>query len=137
MQRHASYTVLEKHLQQYPRTAGSLLQTYNDLTLSQKWTEVRVIELHDCGRAAIEGYRPIAITSNQSTSTPEEADEGKEEDEKDIVVACSLAETLSAGWISKIFVSLPTIETFYLAICSEDSSTVYYKISKGMVKPPL
>lgn len=26
-------------------------------------------------------------------------------------------------------------EALFVAICSEDSSTVYYKISKGMIKP--
>lgn len=39
--------------------------------------------------------------------------------------------------LENAFVSLDNPPEVYLAITSEDSSIVYYKISRGIVKPPL
>jgi tRNA-splicing endonuclease subunit Sen15, fungi type len=120
MDAHPSSAVLAPLLQKYPRVAGSLFQTYNDLVHAQQWTAVETIDLAPCSRGALKGYRPNAAN-----------------DDLLFVVPCSLAETLSAAWIRAAFSGLGSPELLYLAIASEDSSVVYYKISQGIVKPPL
>jgi tRNA-splicing endonuclease subunit Sen15 len=120
MDRHPSYALLKPHLSAHPRTAGALFQTYNDITLAQRWTDVRVLDLPGAaGRAGLVGRRPDAETDAY-------------------VVPCALAETLSPAWIRAVFDALPPgVEAFFLAIVAEDSSVVYYKLSKGIAKPPL
>jgi tRNA-splicing endonuclease subunit Sen15, fungi type len=122
MNKHPSYEKLAPLLQKYPRSAGPLFQTYNDLVHAQNWTEVEVIDLESCSRAAMKGIRP---------NTQEE------DTEQSFVVPCALSETLSAEWIRAAFDGLDNPNHLYLAITSEDASLVYYKISRGIVKPPL
>ena len=71
----------------------------------------------------------------------------------DFVVPCNMAEMLSMSWCDKllviccyadascrvknVFADLENPPAVYLAICTEDSSLVYYKISSGFIKPPL
>ncbi|KII90652.1 hypothetical protein PLICRDRAFT_107005, partial [Plicaturopsis crispa FD-325 SS-3] len=112
------YPLLSSLLSKYPRTAGSLFQTYNDLLLAQQWTEVEVVDLQSCQRGAIKGKRPNT-------------------DIQLAVVPCSLAESLSLEWMQNAFGGLGKPAYVYLAITSDDASIVYYKISRGMVKPPV
>ncbi|KAJ7909695.1 hypothetical protein B0H13DRAFT_1616314, partial [Mycena leptocephala] len=51
------------------------------------------------------------------------------------VVPCSLAETLSFAWLKTAFAQLSDPPEIYLAITSDDVSIVYYKISRGIIKP--
>lgn len=73
-----------------------------------------------------------------------------------VVVPCTLSENLSIEWyarnrsqtkstswnlacnrINTVFDTVvPPPTEIYLGIVSDDSSIVYYKLSKGMVKPP-
>ncbi|KAG8986515.1 hypothetical protein FRB90_003955 [Tulasnella sp. 427] len=111
----------------YPKHAGSLFQTYNDLTLAQKWTNVSIVDIPALKRAAIRGDIPAPPEALGQDSSPQSR----------IVVPCSLSEDLSIEWINTVFenVSPPPGEV-YMGIVSDDSSIVYYKLSKGMVKPP-
>ncbi|KAM5539021.1 hypothetical protein V8D89_007244 [Ganoderma adspersum] len=118
MDKHPSYEELSPFLTKYPKAAGSLFQTYNDLKLAQQWTDLELIELPGCSRSAIRGRRP------QSGDLLH-------------VVPCSLSESLSTNWIRTTFRELQGPPHVYLAINTEDSSIVYYKISPGIVKPPL
>jgi len=74
-----------------------------------------------------------------------------------VVVPCSLSESISTSWyvvcgsahavstrvqrvrrLHSAFTSLePSPTEIYVAITTEDTSTVYYKISQGIVKPPV
>ncbi|KAI9570259.1 tRNA intron endonuclease [Boletus coccyginus] len=126
MQSHPSYSRLAELMSSYPKSAGALFQTFNDVTLAQKWADIEVLELPKCGRAAIKGFRP-SLTAGEPPSTC-------------VVVPCGLAESLSTSWIRDAFAALDTQladapETLFVAICSDDSSIVYYKISKGIRKP--
>jgi tRNA-splicing endonuclease subunit Sen15 len=136
MEAHPSHPTLVPYLQKYARVAGALWQTFNDIALAQSWDDVALHDLPGCSRAAISGYRPApAISSAAGTAAFKRA-----EDEKAprlFVVPCSLAESLSASWIRAAFDELGTPPSFYLAICAEDSSVVYYKLNRGIVKPPL
>ncbi|KIL00201.1 hypothetical protein PAXRUDRAFT_821901 [Paxillus rubicundulus Ve08.2h10] len=125
MQAHPSHAHLSQLISKYPKAAGAFFQTYNDLTLAQKWTDIAVIDVPECGRAAIKGLRPPLTTEEHHSVC--------------VVVPCSLAESLSTSWIRHVFARLGTDapEAMFVAICAEDSSIVYYKISKGIVKPPL
>ncbi|KAN0118654.1 hypothetical protein V8E52_005077 [Russula decolorans] len=51
------------------------------------------------------------------------------------VVPCSLVETISMSWLKSAFSELDNPGEVLLAICAEDSSTVYYKLSAGINKP--
>ncbi|KDQ25679.1 hypothetical protein PLEOSDRAFT_1046111, partial [Pleurotus ostreatus PC15] len=101
----------------YPRTTGSLFLVYNDIVYSQLWTDVQVLDLEPCTRAAIRGCRRLNAIAN--------------------IVPCTLSELVSLQWLDNAFVSLDDPPEVYLAITSDDSSIVYYKISRGIVKPPL
>ncbi|KAI0670519.1 tRNA intron endonuclease [Trametes maxima] len=118
MERHPSYQILSASLSKYPKAAGALFQTYNDLKLAQQWSDLEVIEVPGCSRYALRGRRPNTdVVLN--------------------VVPCSLSESLSTDWIRTTFRELNSPAHVYLAINTEDSSIVYYKISPGIVKPPL
>ncbi|KIK47092.1 hypothetical protein CY34DRAFT_319389 [Suillus luteus UH-Slu-Lm8-n1] len=124
MQNHPSYPVLSQLLAKYPATGGALFQVYNDLTLAQRWTDVEVLDLPACKRAAIKGQRPTTDTDRGPSIC--------------VVVPCSLSESISTSWLRAAFTSLdPLPSEIYVAITSEDTSTVYYKISQGIVKPPV
>jgi tRNA-splicing endonuclease subunit Sen15 len=126
MDTHPSVKVLADQLGTYPHTAGALLQTYNDISLAQRWKSVHTHALPQCQRFAVIGDRPYTGAGGQTLW------------EHTSVVPCTLAEVLSASWLRNVFTELPEgAEAFYLAITSEDSSVVYYKISRGIVKPAL
>jgi len=118
MEAHPSYKTLAPILQKYPRTAGGLFQAYNDVVFAQQWTDVEVIELEPCGRAAIKGRKPNTELNLH-------------------VVPCTLSETISFAWLRDAFTLLSNPGELYLAITSEDASIVYYKISRGIVKPAI
>jgi len=105
--------------QKYPRQAGSFFQAISDLKFSQKWLEVEAVDLEKAGRIVISGRKDA-------------------QEPLRIVAPCSLSESLSIQWLNAIFdeVSPPPTE-IYLGITSEDSSIVYYRLSKGIVKPPI
>lgn len=125
MQTHPSYPELTRYLSKYPSSAGALFQTFNDVTLAQKWSDVELIDLSDCQRAAIKGLRPSTDSGEPPTAC--------------VVLPCALAEPISTSHFGAAFTSLGerAPKELYLAICAEDSSIVYYKISKGIVKPSI
>ncbi|PPQ68371.1 hypothetical protein CVT24_004792 [Panaeolus cyanescens] len=125
MERHPSYPVLAPYIVKYPRAAGSLFQAYNDIVYAQEWTDVKLIDLEACGRAAVSGKK-------------------QDTDKTLYVVPCSLQESLSFSWVQDAFTVLfpPSSQDssdempfLYLGITSPDSSLVYYKLSQGIVKP--
>ncbi|KAI0781079.1 tRNA intron endonuclease [Trametes elegans] len=118
MEKHPSYEVLSSYLPIYPKAAGALFQTYNDLKYAQQWSDLELVELPGCARCGLKGRRP-------------------QTDEVLSIVPCSLSESLSTDWIRTTFRELGAPPHVYLAINTEDSSIVYYKISPGIVKPPL
>ncbi|KDQ20953.1 hypothetical protein BOTBODRAFT_183642 [Botryobasidium botryosum FD-172 SS1] len=119
MENHPTYKDLAPICQKYPRAAGCFFQAYNDILFSQQWEDVQIIDVEATKRGVITGRKP----NTEKSLT---------------VVPCALAESLSTSWLRSIFDNLaPSPEEIYLAITSEDSSIVYYKISKGIVKPPI
>ncbi|EKM51852.1 uncharacterized protein PHACADRAFT_199356 [Phanerochaete carnosa HHB-10118-sp] len=118
MEGHPSYQELSGIAQKYPQTAGSLFQTYNDLKLAQQWEDLEVLDVPACARGAFKGRRPKT-------------------DNTLYVVPCSLAESLSIEWFHQAFSDLGRPPHIYLAICAEDSNIVYYKLSPGIIKPPV
>ncbi|KAH9959802.1 tRNA intron endonuclease [Russula dissimulans] len=116
---HPTYTLLSAVIKRYPHVASAVFQTYNDLLLAQQWNELEVVDLPKCGRCGFRGRRP----ENTDTRTS--------------VVPCLLVETLSMNWLKSAFSELDNPGEVFLAICAEDSSIVYYKLSKGINKPPI
>jgi len=82
------------------------------------WTDIVAIDLPSAGRMAFRGKRPTS--------------EGFS-----IAVPCNLNESLSPEWLSFAFKDLISEEVFYLSISDNESTIVYYKISKGLLKPQL
>ncbi|KIK53260.1 hypothetical protein GYMLUDRAFT_49426 [Collybiopsis luxurians FD-317 M1] len=121
MEIHPSYPVLASLVEKYPAYRGSLFQTYNDILLAQQWRDVGVLDLGDvCRRGAIQGRRPKTAANADALLH---------------IVPCSLAESISLAWINDVFVALGDPPSIYLAVASDDSSIVYYKLSSGIVKP--
>ncbi|PFH51246.1 hypothetical protein AMATHDRAFT_75093 [Amanita thiersii Skay4041] len=118
MEDHPSYPVLLPYFSKYPRAAGSLFQAYTDIVYSQQWLDTEVVDLERCGRAAIKGRR-------------------KNEETFSYVVPCALMENISFGWLKTALADLSSPPAIYLAITTDDSSIVYYKISDGIVKPTM
>ncbi|TFK52347.1 hypothetical protein OE88DRAFT_1657557 [Heliocybe sulcata] len=118
MDQHPSYAILSPFISKYPRAAGSSFQAYNDLLYAQQWRDLEVIDLPKCSRCGFRGRKP---DTNAILS----------------VVPCSLSESLSLSWIHAAFEEFGGPQEVYIAITVEDSSIVYYKISQGIVKPPL
>ncbi|KAH7884296.1 Sen15 protein-domain-containing protein [Phlebopus sp. FC_14] len=133
MQAHPSYRdpQLSHLLTKYPTSSHSLFQTYNDVTFSQKWTQVETVDIPELQRGVIRGFSPSH--SSDTPTTPS------------LVLPCSLSESLTTSLFKNAFSTLRTAagngkaepEALFLAICAEDSSIVYYKISNGIVKPPV
>jgi len=119
MENHVSYPALASLAKSYPRAANSLFATYNDLLHAQRWEDLTVLDLPACTRGALSGRRP-----NSEPTTL-------------YVLPCSMSESLSTSWLTDAFKALNDPEGIYLAISTEDSSIVYYKISRGFVKPAL
>ncbi|KIY44994.1 hypothetical protein FISHEDRAFT_67240 [Fistulina hepatica ATCC 64428] len=118
MESHASFQALASYLKKYARSSDSLFQTYNDLLYTQKWLDLEVIDFPVCSRCIIKGRNPVTKSIMH-------------------VMPCSLAEVVSYSWIKDAFPALGNPEEIYLAITDDDSSLVYYKISQGIVKPPM
>jgi len=103
----------------YPRHAQSLFQVYNDILYAQQWREVAVENLALLSRAIIKGKKT-------------------EQEDQRIVIPCSLADQLSIDWLNAVFSSqTPVPDQIWIGIVADDSSLVYYKLSRGMVKPPM
>ncbi|KIY69261.1 hypothetical protein CYLTODRAFT_372999 [Cylindrobasidium torrendii FP15055 ss-10] len=117
---HPSAEILAPLLSKYPATSSSLFQVYNDVRYAQSWTDVQVVDLGE--RGAVKGKR---------------SDTDEDEPETSYVVPCRISETISFSWIQEAFSALDGPEAVYLGITADDSSVVYYKLSKGIVKPPL
>ncbi|KAF9025057.1 hypothetical protein BDZ89DRAFT_1092682 [Hymenopellis radicata] len=115
---HPSNEALDALITKYPETSGCLFQVYNDILYAQSWTDVRVVDLGLLLRGAVKGRR------DTDTDTV-------------YVVPCALAESLSYAWLQNAFKALEDPAEIYLGISADDSSIVYYKLSAGIVKPPV
>lgn len=109
---------------------------------AQEWAEMGVIDLgEDISRVAIYGRRKRGLEEG-----------GGFQDATSYAVPCSLSEVLSfEKWVSLLTLRVDDsrcirlhsafgrlkAKEFYLAVTSEDASIVYYKLSDGIVKPPV
>ncbi|KAF8527424.1 tRNA intron endonuclease, partial [Hysterangium stoloniferum] len=110
------YFKISSLTKKYPHLSGALFQTFNDLLLAQRWYDLEIRETLTAKHVIIEGKRPETHLTH-------------------IVVPCHLSDSLSMKWLTSIFEDLNDVPELYLAIISEDSSIVYYRISSGIVKP--
>ncbi|KAF8531260.1 tRNA intron endonuclease [Gautieria morchelliformis] len=117
MDSHPSHSTLLPHITKYPHLAGCVFQVYNDILHAQRWEDLETLALPTCGRIVLKGTRPETKTVH-------------------IIMPCNLTESLSLNWLSSVFGELVETSEIYLAIVSDDSSIVYYRVSKGIVKPP-
>jgi len=119
MDSHPSYGALEAICAKYPKHSQSLFQTYNDILYTQQWVDVQIDDVPLAQRAVISGRR-------------------NHDEPLRVVAPCSLTENLSIEWLNKIFDNhSPPPSEVWIGIVGDDSSLVYYKLSKGIVKPPM
>jgi len=119
MEAHPNYEVVRAMCTKYPKLAQCVFQTYSDIMFVQQWADVNVVEIPELSRPVITGRNA--------------ADEHTR-----IVVPCSLSENLSIEWLNDVFRNCsPTPNEIWIGIVGDDSSMVYYKLSKGIVKPPM
>ncbi|PVF92793.1 hypothetical protein CPB86DRAFT_716840, partial [Serendipita vermifera] len=127
----------------YPKYSGTLIQTHSDLAFSQRWRNVIAVDLHVAKRPALLGVR------NE-----------EESDVASIVVPFQPTEAVTMVLIQDIFNSMdPKIlklreddlgywsseateiawhdTHFYVAVIAPDSSQVYYKVGRGIIKPQM
>jgi len=103
----------------YPKHSQSLFQTYNDILYTQQWVDVTVSDVALAQRAVISGRKST-------------------DDALKVVAPCSLSENLSIEWLNTIFNNhIPSPNEIWVGIVGDDSSLVYYQLSKGIVKPPM
>ncbi|KAF8901545.1 tRNA intron endonuclease [Mucidula mucida] len=117
---HPSNEALDALITKYPETSGCLFQVYNDILYAQSWTDVNVVDLGlvlDFPRGAVKGRRDAGTLV--------------------YVVPCALTEFLTYAWLQNAFRALENPSEIYLGISADDSSIVYYKLSAGIVKPPV
>jgi len=119
MEQHPSFPSLQCLLEKYPKQSQSLFQVYSDIMYAQQWVEVEAKDITEVGRAVISGKKSADGISR-------------------VIVPCSLTETFTIDWLKQIYTHYtPPITEFWLAIVSDDSSLVYYKMSRGIIKPPM
>ncbi|PWN20326.1 hypothetical protein BCV69DRAFT_312922 [Microstroma glucosiphilum] len=136
---HSSYEPLKEIMALYPRQSGPIFHSYTDLTHAARWEEMTAVDLgkekqtrlqrvSGSGWAGLIGRRPG----------------GKK---LEAVIPCHIADTLSTSFFDGIYSALATLssseerfeeletEHILLAVLSPDSTVVYYKLAKGLVKP--
>ena len=85
MDTHPTFAALAPFLPRYsPAVQGAAFQAYNDLLLSQRWADLRVVDLPASARCAFEG-----VPTNAADSA--------------IVVPCALSENISLDWLNAAF----------------------------------
>ncbi|CCA67308.1 hypothetical protein PIIN_11831 [Serendipita indica DSM 11827] len=149
------YSDLNILCRKYPLHAGLLMQVYQDLLLSQRWTDIMCLDIHTLARPALMA-RGHAV--GVDLILEEKARTGNEiPGSVSIVVPYAVDEQLDLNEIRLSFDSTAqmlrncTIDSnqdghngrnsqhhkayIFMAVVTSDSSQVYYKISDGIVKP--
>jgi hypothetical protein len=112
--------VFRKIIRDRPRTAGSLFETHNDLTLAKRWMDVRVMNLPaNCGLTVTElGLPNIGLLHFRITPLHSR----NQRRSRDGLCGHLL---IIRDTVDRLFKQyLPRTAAFYLAIRAEDSSTV-------------
>jgi len=107
----------------YPAKRGVIGQVYNDLAHAQKWKDLDVVDLPLVNRCGFTGSHPMRENGQQDCT----------------VVPCSIAEDISVIWLQRAFQSIKNGKgkSIYIAVVDSDSTVVYYKISQGLISPPI
>lgn len=122
-ERHAAYAVVEPLCAKYPAQAGALFQTYVDLKYAARW---RALDVHDTASFGKPGWAILVGEAPDTNQT------------RQVVVPLLLEQTVDTHMFTELFAHLPpdaVTSHILLAMMSNDSTVVYYKLSQGMVKP--
>ncbi|CAO1620647.1 unnamed protein product [Sympodiomycopsis kandeliae] len=137
LQTHPCYPDVRELCHQYPQQAGPLFHSYVDLTNVANWSGVSTVDL-----------KPSTETSIPSNGIGSGwgALQGKRPDGKrhEIVIPCHVTDNMCTAFFDTIFASIDSIDShqqqieaghILLAILSSDSTVVYYKLARGLIKP--
>lgn len=123
----------------YPRQSGPVFHSYTDLTHAARWETLTAVDLGAQKQARLEkvsGSGWAGLIGRRPGGKKLEA-----------VVPCHIADTLSTSFFDEVYCALSTLssseerfadlesEHILLAVLSPDSTVVYYKLAKGLVKP--
>lgn len=129
---HPAYKVVGPTCEVYPKQAAAVWQAYCDLSYAANWSELQPLET-DAPWALLVGTPPPPLVGAGATHTPSATPS-----KPTAVFPVDLAAILSPGDLSGVFGALPSHvdnETILLAVVSNDSTVVYYKLARGLVKP--
>ncbi|GAA99299.1 uncharacterized protein L969DRAFT_93762 [Mixia osmundae IAM 14324] len=117
---HPSFEAVAAACRRHPAQAAALFQTFADLTHSQGWRDLRVLELAGTDLCVLKGK---AKAQNGAI-------------EEKIVLPMVLTTPTHMQTLQGVFAALPSREeSILVSIADSDSTTVYYKLGNGIVKP--
>lgn len=129
---HPAYQVVGATCEAYPKQAAAVWQAYCDLSYAANWSGLQPLET-DAPWALLVGTPPPPLVGTGAVHTPSATPS-----QATAVFPVDLAAILSPGDLSSVFAALPAHvdhETILLAVVSNDSTVVYYKLARGLVKP--
>ncbi|KAL4400372.1 tRNA-intron endonuclease [Malassezia pachydermatis] len=131
---HVAYAAVAPLGAKYPAQEAALFQTYVDLKYAARWQSLDVVDLpNDSSSTATLptstfGEQGWAVLIGLAPSSKE----------KQVVVPMLIEQSFTTATFSALFAKIPegvASNHILLAMMSNDSTVVYYKLSKGMVKP--
>lgn len=120
---HSLYPEVQEACERYPDQSGPFFHAYRDLKLSQRWHDVKPIEVPELRLFVLEGRAKSSVRSSLRSFS-------RTQDPPRIVWPMALDQSTDTTHLSSIFTAMkPAPEAVTLGIVSTDSSIVYYVLS--------
>lgn len=113
----------------HPKQAAALWQAYCDLAYAANWADLAPLPTA-APWALLVGSPPAPLAGAAATTAAAS--------KPTAVFPVDIAAVLSPRDLTSVFAALPPSvdsETILLAVVSNDSTVVYYKLARGLVKP--
>ncbi|WFD44211.1 hypothetical protein MPSI1_002877 [Malassezia psittaci] len=129
-EQHPAFPDVEMMVQKYKTQGGPLLQTFCDLNYAASWRDLQVLDIVHDQDADLNQFGANGWAIILGRAPHHEAIQA--------VLPMSVEQSFDSATFSEIFKKLPEdvdASHILLAMMSNDSTVVYYKLSKGLVKP--
>ncbi|KAM0750677.1 hypothetical protein T439DRAFT_325735 [Meredithblackwellia eburnea MCA 4105] len=101
--------------QKYPDQAHAIARTWDDLSLVQGWSDLKVVDCEESSCVAFKGKQ-------------------KGKDFESVVLPSPLSTPTNLQKLASVF-EATSADLIYIGIVEKDSSVVYYVLKKGIVSP--
>lgn len=128
---HPAYKVVGPACEANPKQAAALWLAYCDLAYAANWSDLSPLQ-SSSSWALLSGVPPPPLISAGPAQTVAASTKPT------VVFPVDLETTLAPADLKEVFASLPPAigsDTILLAAASNDGTVVYYKLSRGLVKP--